>query len=162
MKQRVRPHFILLGILTFCLSALLGIGLARAIESPYGMVDPIDTDHATSYATYVENCSTCHVALPAAVLPLNTWQTLITDTAHYGVTLTGITRFDQRLMLQYLETYSRRQEGRGAVPYRLQNSAYFQALHPNVELPQPLNLRSCVGCHQGANEQNYSTTTTQN
>ena len=156
MRQRIKPHFILLGLLTFCLSAVLGIGLANAMGSPYGMVDPIDTDQQAGYTIYVEKCSTCHVALPAAVLPLDTWQALITDPAHYGVTLTGITQFDQRLMLSYLQTYSRRHTGGGPLPYRLQNSDYFQALHPKVDLPQPLNLRSCVSCHQGANEQNYS------
>ncbi|MGD1867316.1 MAG: hypothetical protein ACFB0D_22430 [Phormidesmis sp.] len=162
MKTSLRPPFILLGLLTFCLSALLGMGFAKAIDSPYGMVDPIDASYEAGYATYVQKCSTCHVALPAAVLPLDTWQALITDPAHYGVTLTGISRFDQRLMLSYLQTYSRRHEGRGPTPYRLQNSAYFQALHPDVALPQPLNLRSCVSCHQGATEQNYSPVSTQN
>ena len=105
MKNRSKLHFALIGILAFCLRALLGMGLAKAVESsPYGMVDPIDERHAVNYATYVEQCSTCHVALPAAVLPMDTWQTLITDPAHYGVTLTNITRFDQQLMLNYLQT----------------------------------------------------------
>jgi len=156
MKTKLKRRFILIGFLTFCLSALLGIGLASAVSPPYGMVDPIGEGQEAGYTAYVEKCGTCHVALPAAVLPLDTWQALVTDPAHYGVTLTGITYFDQRLMLSYLQTYSRRHEGRSAIPYRLQNSAYFGALHPGVELPQPLNLRSCVGCHQGAPEQDYS------
>ena len=116
MKTSLRPPFILLGLLTFCLSALLGMGFAKAIDSPYGMVDPIDASYEAGYATYVQKCSTCHVALPAAVLPLDTWQALITA----------------------------------------------PALHPDVALPQPLNLRSCVSCHQGATEQNYSPVSTQN
>mgnify|MGYP001794133738 FL=1 len=156
MKQRLKPHLIALGILAFCLSALLGIGLASAIDSPYGMVDPIDEAHGAGYATYVEKCGTCHVALPAGVLPTETWQTLVTDSAHYGVFLTGITRFDQRLMLSYLQPYSRRNPDQGALPYRLERSDYFQALHPNVSLPQPLNLSSCTSCHTRAPEQDYS------
>ena len=118
MKQRLKPHLIALGILAYCLSALLGIGLASAIDSPYGMVDPIDEAH--------------------------------------GVFLTGITRYDQRLMLSYLEPYSLRNPYQGALPSRLERSDYFQALHPNVSLPQPLNLSSCTSCHARAPEQDYS------
>ncbi len=162
MKKRPKLHIMLLSLLAFCVSALLGMGLAKAIESPYGMVDPVATNHAASYATYIENCSSCHLALPAAVLPMDTWQILVTDPAHYGIALTNITRFDQRLMLSYLQTYSRRHDGRGLTPYRLKDSNYFQALHPNVALPEPLNLRSCVGCHAGAPTQDYRPTVTQN
>ena len=146
---------LLLGLLAFAISSLLGIGLARAVSDPYGMVDPVDDRYAAGYSTYLSQCATCHVALPPAVLPTQTWQTLVIDPAHYGVTLPAITQFDQQLMLNYLQVYSRAHQGRESVPYRLEESAYFQALHPNVALPQPLNLGSCVGCHLGAAEQNY-------
>lgn len=136
-------------------SALLGTGLARATTSPYGMVDPVDTQQAVGYQIYIEQCATCHVALPAAVLPIQTWQTLVTDPAHYGVSIAPISRFNQQLMLQYLQTYARFSRSGDPVPFRLQDSPYFKALHPNVNLPQPLDLRSCAGCHVGAAEQNY-------
>lgn len=136
-------------------SALLGTSLARATASPYGMVDPVDAQQAVGYQIYIEQCATCHVALPAAVLPTQTWQTLVTDPAHYGVSLAPISRFNQQLMLQYLQTYSRFSQS-DRIPYRLQGSPYFQALHPNVDLPQPLNLSSCTGCHLSAAEQDYT------
>ena len=136
-------------------SALLGAGLARAITSPYGMVDPVGEQQAVGYQVYLEQCATCHVALPAAVLPVQTWQALVTDPAHYGVSLAPISRFNQQLMLQYLQTYARFAPT-DYIPYRLADSSYFQALHPDVALPQPLNLRSCVGCHLGAAEQDYT------
>ncbi len=153
-----RATVLSLGALTISIlfSALLGAGLARA-TSPYGMVDPVGTEQTQTvgYQVYIKQCATCHVALPAAVLPTRTWQTLVADPAHYGVFLAPISRFDQQLMLQYLQTYSRFSQG-DRVPFRLQDSPYFQALHPNVNLPQPLNLRSCAGCHLGAAEQNYT------
>ena len=141
--------------LSILLSALLGTGLARATASPYGMVDPVDAQQAVGYQVYIEQCATCHVALPAAVLPIQTWQTLVTDPAHYGVSLAPISRFNQQLMLQYLQTYARFSQD-DHLPYRLQESPYFQALHPDVDLPQPLNLSSCVSCHPGAAEQDYT------
>ncbi|MEM9087979.1 MAG: cytochrome C [Cyanobacteria bacterium P01_F01_bin.53] len=138
------------------MTAILGLGLAQATTTPYGMVDPILSEQLTGYEIYIERCATCHVALPPALLPTQTWQTLVMDPAHYGVTLSVIDRFDQQLMLNYLQVYSRRHQGRGVLPYRLNDSTYFQALHPAVELPQPLNVRSCAGCHIGAPEQDYS------
>ncbi len=157
------------------LSLLLGIGLGssqtHAVEAqsdippealtqtsgdPYGMVDPIDDRQLAGYQTYLNQCATCHVALPAAVLPTQTWQALITESAHYGISLPPIANFDQRLILNYLQAYSRPSRDRRTIPYRLSNSAYFQALHPQVSLPQPLTLNSCVGCHLGATERNYS------
>ncbi|MGB3292372.1 MAG: hypothetical protein WBB01_05160 [Phormidesmis sp.] len=142
-------------MIALLVSALLGTGLARATTSPYGMVDPVDSQQIAGYQIYIEQCATCHVALPAAVLPTQTWQTLVTDPAHYGVSLAPISRFNQQLMLRYLQTYSRFSQG-DRVPYRLQGSPYFQALHPKVDLPQPLNLSSCTGCHLGAAEQDYT------
>ncbi|MEL6469029.1 MAG: cytochrome C [Cyanobacteria bacterium J06623_4] len=140
--------------ISILLSVLLGMGVARATEPSYGMVDPVAARDEAGYSVYVENCATCHVALPPAVLPRETWQTLVTDTAHYGVTLQPFSPFDQQLMLSYLHTYSR-SRGSRPTPYRLKDSAYFQALHPGIALPQPLNLRSCTTCHATATEQNY-------
>ncbi|MEL7359013.1 MAG: diheme cytochrome C [Cyanobacteria bacterium J06648_10] len=162
---QVRP--IRLGACAIALSIALGINLANAIEpstpteptsssSPYGMVDPIDTRYEAGYRTYLNNCATCHVALPPAVLPIPTWQTLITDTAHYGISLPQMLPFDQQLTINYLQAYSRQHQSRGPVPYRLKDSAYFQALHPNVAFAQPVNIRSCTSCHIAAPQQDYT------
>lgn len=143
-------------------SEIPSAALAQSSSDPYGMVDPIDDQQLAGYQTYLNQCATCHVALPAAVLPTQTWQSLIADSAHYGIALPPIANFDQRLILSYLQAYSRPNRDRRAIPYRLSRSAYFQALHPQVSLPQPLTLNSCVGCHIGASEQNYSGAAIQN
>lgn len=156
MSAKRNLNHIVLAVFAFVMSALLGMGLAKATDASYGMVDPVASDYAVGYSLYVQQCSTCHVALPPAVLPTQTWQTLVTESAHYGVALPTIDRFEQRLMLNYLRVYSRRHQGRGVVPYRLKDSVYFQALHPAVSLPEPLTLRSCMACHLGAAEQDYS------
>ncbi len=152
-----------------CLASVaLSFALSLAIEmpvqavSPYGMVDPVAENHTVGYEIYVERCASCHVALPPAVLPTEAWATIVTDPAHYGVSLPDIPPFDQQLMVNYLQTYSRSYRSRGPTPYRLSDSDYFFALHPNVTLPQPLNLRSCVGCHLGAAEQDYTGAIAQN
>jgi hypothetical protein len=161
-----RPKHPLLGLFTLFLSVLFSILLGALLSAanasaPYGMVDPVDARYAAGYSTYLERCATCHVALPAAVLPTQTWQALVSDPAHYGVSLPPLDRFDQQLISNYLQVYSRRHTGDGPVPYRLQDSAYFLALHPQVALPQPLNLMSCVGCHSDAANQNYGPATSE-
>lgn len=146
-----------------CLASIvLSLALSLAIERPvqatsaYGMVDPVAENHAVGYEIYVERCASCHVGLPPAVLPIEAWQTIVTDPAHYGISLPSIPPFDQQLMVNYLQTYSRSCRSRGPTPYRLSDSDYFFALHPDVTMPEPLNLRSCAGCHLGAVEQDYS------
>ncbi len=159
-----RPSAIFTGFLAFALSLLLGITAANSVEPstiepsavvPYGMVDPIAPDLAASYRIYLNECATCHVALPPAVLPTQTWQTLVVDPAHYGLTLTDITAFEKQLIVNYLQTYSRAHTNSGSLPFRLADSDYFYALHPQVVLPQSLNLRTCTNCHLSAPTQNY-------
>lgn len=167
MRVALSSHFslVLVGLTTFVLalglSSLIGASHAQVnpptTVSPYRMVDPIDARYEAGYSVYLQQCATCHVVLPPAVLPADTWQVVVTDSSHYGVVLPAYTQFDQQLMLNYLQAYSRRHQAQqGVLPYRLKDSRYFQALHPNVELPQPLNLQSCTSCHLGANQQDYS------
>ena len=161
--SRKKRSQIVLGLLSIAFSLVLS-GMLKASaqtssaqsDNPYGMVDPVAESHAAGYEIYVERCATCHVAIPPALLPLEAWPTIITDRAHYGVTLPDIPPFDQQLMVNYLQTYSRSYRGRGATTFRLSDSDFFTALHPNVTLPEPLNLRSCTSCHLGAAEQDYS------
>ncbi len=170
-NRTVRSSQLFVGFLAFSLSILLGIGIAAAADTrtvsqadnaavtttpaSYGMVDPIDPRLEASYRVYLNECATCHVALPPAVLPTQTWQTLIIDPAHYGLTLTDITSFEKQLIINYLQAYSRSHPSRDPLPFRLADSDYFRALHPNVTLPQPLNLRTCASCHLLATTQNY-------
>ncbi len=154
-----RPSSIFTGFVAFALSILLGITAASSVEPngpvSYGMVDPIAPHLEASYRIYLNECATCHVALPPAVLPTQTWQTLVIDPAHYGLTLTNITAFEKQLIVNYLQAYSRAHIGSGSLPFRLADSDYFHALHPQVVLPQPLNLRTCTSCHLSAPTQNY-------
>lgn len=149
---------IVLGLASVVFSLVLSLAMKAPAQptNPYGMVDPVAENHVVGYQIYVERCGSCHVALPPAVLPIESWQVVLSDRAHYGVTILDIPRFDQQLMQRYLQTYARRYQSRGTTPYRLANSDYFLALHPNIDLPQPLTLRTCTSCHLNAPEQDYT------
>ncbi len=170
-NRPIRSSQLFVGFLAFSISILLGIGIAAAADTrstppadshtvvttsdPYGMVDPIAPQLEASYRIYLNECATCHVALPPAVLPTQTWQTLVIDPAHYGLTLTDITAFEKQLIVNYLQAYSRAHHSSDPLPFKLTDSDYFHALHPKIALPQPLTLRTCTSCHLSAAAQNY-------
>ncbi|WP_197047470.1 cytochrome C [Planktothrix serta] len=119
-------------------------------------VDVVQPEYQLGYELYLNTCSTCHIPIPPQVFPTQTWQQIIQDEQHYGATLQPLDGPSLLLMWKYLQTYSRpialKDE---AIPYRFNRSRYFKALHPRVELPQPVTVNSCVSCHPGASEFNY-------
>jgi Dihaem cytochrome c len=160
---------ILLLVLMWC--ACLGIGLAQAIEPPgkllpvnrpetaaveVGTVDVIPDRYKPGHELYLQNCATCHIGIPPAVLPSETWKDLLQDEQHYGATLKPIVGLNRTLLWNYLKTFSRlRSPEEERTPYRVADSRYFRALHPAVNLPRKFSLESCVTCHPGAGQFNF-------
>lgn len=132
-------------------------GPADASDSPQaiGTVDPVAPQYQRGQALYLENCATCHMALPPAVLPSQTWTNLLQDQEHYGMMLPHIRSFDRQLINQYLNVYSRSLRADERTPYRMQQARHFQALHPDVPLPRPLRIESCASCHPKADMFNF-------
>ena len=120
-----------------------------------GTVDPVAPEHQAGRSRYLSQCSTCHLPVPAAVLPQETWYALITDAAHYGVSLPPMGQFDQQLMWNYLRTYSRANWGSRIPAFRIADSVYFTALHPDITFEQPVRLSSCASCHIQADVGNF-------
>lgn len=141
---------------TVCL--LLGSGLERlqaATYVPVDTVDPIQPRYALGQQAYRESCSSCHVALPPEVLPIQTWQILLNDTQHYGTILPAIDVPTQRLIGNYLRAYTRSLAVGETVPYRLRNSVLFRSLHPQVNVPSTGQINSCISCHPAASQFSY-------
>jgi hypothetical protein len=136
-------------------SLIVGIGLAQANEPRLGTVDVVPDRHQLGQELYLENCATCHIGLPPAVFPSQTWLNLIQDPEHYGVEITPLLDPTRLVVWNYLRFFSRPILLEEAIPYRLTSSRYFKALHPKVELPNPLQMGSCVTCHPAAAQFNY-------
>lgn len=117
--------------------------------------DPIPPRYELGHELYLENCATCHIGVPPAVLPQQSWLTLLQDTQHYGVTLPPLVDPPRLLIWQYVQRFSRSLNEGEDTPYRLRNSRLFKALHPRVEFESPVRLNGCVSCHPGAPEFNY-------
>lgn len=162
IKRRRRSPIILFLLLLFW-SAILGVGLAQAASpsidnsnvAPIGTVDSVPANFQLAQEVYLENCASCHVGLPPAVLPTQTWRSLIQEAQHYGAIIPTIQEPLRQVAWNYLSTYSRPINKDEEVPFRIGKSRFFKALHPKVNFAEPVTLNSCVTCHPASAQFNY-------
>jgi hypothetical protein len=136
------------------------ISSQSSLNSDYWLIaiDDVPERYQNGLKLYRETCSGCHIAVPPEVLPMETWQTLLENPDdHYGTSVTGIIRLTQLLMWDYLRTYSRPLNKDEPVPYYIERSRYFKALHPRVPLPNVVTHQTCITCHPGAENFNFRT-----
>ena len=89
-----------------------------------------------------------------------TWRKLLQEPErHYGKKLPPLVRISQLLIWEYIKTSSRTLAQDEPMPIYMEQSRYFKALHPQVELPNPLTHRSCIICHPGAKKFDYRSLT---
>lgn len=161
---------LMLFLLLLLWSVILGWGLAQATlpAEPLASPQPVDPSGAVDLVTeryrlgqqfYLENCATCHVGLPPAVMPSQTWADLLQDTQHYGVQIQPLLEPNLQIVWSYVSNYSRPVLKDERVPYRLEKSRYFKALHPKVEFTEPISVYTCAACHPAAAQFNYRSLT---
>jgi hypothetical protein len=134
---------------------------AATPSNEIGTVDVVPAQYKLGQELYLENCSTCHIALPPAVLPTQTWKNLLEDSQHYGVELKPLIDPPRVLVWKYLANFSRTQLKEEQTPYRVNDSRVFKALHPRVKLPHPVQIGSCVSCHPSATQFNFRSLTSE-
>ncbi|MGI0489679.1 diheme cytochrome C [Pantanalinema rosaneae CENA516] len=189
-RSRHRPRsFLVLLILLLLWSVGWGVGLAQATmptpvpvvaqapvspspaellqttpvgnQPSIGTVDVVPERYRAGQKLYLENCATCHVGIPPATMPSETWRQLITDPQHYGAEIRPLGAIEIQVLWSYLRDYSRPQASGEELPYRLYQSRYFKILHPKVKFPQRVNLDSCITCHPGARQYNFRSLTSE-
>lgn len=172
-RKRSRRSVAVLILLLLVWSICLGWGLALitnatvtpnsiAQSSPakIGTLDPVPARYQLGQELYLENCGSCHVALPPEVMPTETWRRLLQEPdQHYGQQLQPLIGPSVVLMWNYLQTYSRPFAEGEPIPYRVSESRFFKALHPQVDLPQSVKPGSCVSCHPGVAQFDYRSLT---
>lgn len=126
-----------------------------APETPEGTVDPVPSRYRLGQEVYRESCGTCHIALPPAVLPAETWRNLLQDEDHYGEKLQLLIGPSILVVWEYIQNFSRPPAAGESIPYRLSESRFFKALHPRVKLPRNIKIASCVTCHPSAAQFNF-------
>lgn len=128
--------------------------VAQAVDNST-LTDPVPANLQLGQELYLQTCASCHVPIPPAVLPSETWRQLIQDPQHYGVTIQPPLNPSKLLVWNYLRNFSRAQLDGEAIPYRLEQSRLFRALHPKVNLPRPIRVSGCASCHPGAAQYNF-------
>lgn len=155
--RRRRPAILLYCLLLLLWSVGLGWGLAdlgrsqspNLASAPHiGTVDPIPERYQTGQDLYLEACASCHIGVPPAVFPTETWRDLLLDENHYGQRIEVLPSPQIHIVWDYLQTFSRPNSANSeSVPFRFQYSRPFAALHPKVDLPRSLDFNSCRTCH---------------
>lgn len=156
-KKKKQGAIALILVLTVAFCSILGGGASLAMKTK--SVDKAVGNFVIGKDLYLENCSSCHIPIPPAVLPSETWQHILENPGnHYGTKIEGIVRFTQVLMWQYLQQYSRPLLKDETRPKIIAQSRYFFALHPDVEFSSPVTHNTCVECHSRASGFDYSVT----
>jgi len=172
------PLVLFVLLLVWCL--VLGIGLAQAREpqarlnqlalaeesstslpATIGTVDPVPSQYQLGQEIYLQTCATCHIAIPPAVLPTDTWRLILRDPRHFGAELQPFQEPNQALVWGYLRTFSRPLRPDEHAEFRVGQSRYFKALHPRVDLPRQISLDTCITCHPGASQYDFRSLTPQ-
>lgn len=154
LQKLLRSYFLLSTLIVVAISVILGSQIAQAYS--YSLAQVNSNNYQLGKELYLEKCSSCHIPIPAEVLPTDTWQEILEKPGkHYGISLPRLSSLEVRLMWSYLSTSSRPLLERELKPDFVTQSRYFKALHPQVDLPQPVTHQSCILCHPGAKELDY-------
>lgn len=142
-------------------SSLIGVGLAQVSQPQpeIGTVDVVPANQQLGQQLYLEHCGTCHLAVPPAVLPTQTWQQLLEDPRHYGTELPLLLNPTLSLVWNYLQAFSRPYGTEELLPFKVDDSRFFRALHPRIEVERPIQLGSCASCHPAAAQFNFRSLT---
>jgi len=180
-RRQSGPAVVGLVMLLILFTLMMGIGLAQALEpknnpllqspklqspdiqsSPsiqsaeIETIDPVSDRDRLGQELYLESCRSCHIGIPPAVMPTQTWQILLQDPQHYGVTIDIPQGPERRIMWNYIKNASRPIASTDErVPYRISESRYFKALHPKVKLATKPTLTTCITCHPSAQAFNF-------
>jgi len=120
-------------------------------------LEPIPENLSIGRDTYLESCSNCHIAIPPELMPTETWRKILEKPQnHYGISLNLIS-LTQVLIWNYLKNYSRPLSPGERPADIVDESRYFRALHPNVDLPKVVTLKTCISCHPSANTFDFRT-----
>ncbi|MGK7906441.1 MAG: hypothetical protein AB4040_04330 [Synechococcus sp.] len=138
--------------LAIVLSAIVALGLGWGLQAQEDNAVP---EWAEGYRfgaqVYVEACGSCHTALPPEVMPRETWRILLQSADHYGVQIEVLQEPFLPAAWKFLQDFSRPRRDDEQIPYRLKNSRFFNALHPDVEFVETVKPTGCLNCHPRAN-----------
>ena len=142
----------------FILSMTALVILSGGMRARDEKVDPVTNSLAD------EECSACHLAYPAAMLPSISWQKLMTSLeSHFGEDASldneSVNQITEYLISQAADSHwAGNRFSRGQMndwPIRITETDYWLREHKNQSFKDPINLEDispvdCVACHDDA------------
>jgi hypothetical protein len=102
-------------------------------------------------------CSGCHMAYPAGLLPAASWKRVMTGLDKHFGTDASLPAADTREITDYLLKYASNRWTASTAPLRITESEWFKTKHNNGEINPAVWKResvkspaNCAACHQGA------------
>ena len=156
MQLLLRKYSFISTVIVITISILISSQISKVLSHSLAQVNT--NNSRLGQEIYIQNCSSCHIPIPAEVIPTDTWQEILSKPGkHYGTSLPKLSSINTRLIWSYLRTYSRPLLERELKPEFVTQSRYLKALHPQVDLPKPVTHQSCIVCHPGAKKLDYRT-----
>lgn len=118
---------------------------------------------ATPNPSYQQECGSCHVAYPPALLPAASWQRITADLGkHFGSDATLDPATTQALTRWLQQNAGSGKRAREAPPQdRITRAAWFQREHDELpagvwQRPAVKSPANCAACHTGAEQGDFS------
>ena len=87
-KSKRSPLILFLLILAWSVAAAWVLAISTHAQPV--TTDAVPQRYQLGQELYLDNCATCHIAVPPAVLPVQTWQRLLEDTPPSSVELSQV------------------------------------------------------------------------
>lgn len=107
--------------------------------------------------SYQQECASCHVAYPPALLSADSWQRLMADLPHHFGTDASVDAATQAALTTWLTAHAGRGRRVDAAPPedRITNSRWFQREHRRIgsaiwQRPAIRSASNCGACHRDA------------
>lgn len=112
---------------------------------------------------YMQECTACHVAYPASMLPAASWNRLMTGLEQHFGTDASIDPQDAARISHWLNSYAdtSRHASQPVPEDRITRTKWFQREHRHIEpavwrLPSVRSAANCVACHSAADQGRFN------
>lgn len=108
-------------------------------------------------------CSGCHMAYPAGLLPAASWKKIMTGLDKHFGTDASLPAADTKLITDYLVKYASNRWTASTAPLRITDSEWFKTKHNSREINPAVWKResvksasNCIACHSGADKGDFN------
>jgi Dihaem cytochrome c len=146
-KNRIRRVVLLAAV-----SAVIGIATARADTPPFAATNPV----------WREQCGSCHIPYPPALLPAASWRALMVHLDHHFGVNVKVAASKAKTITAFLEANAGRAQPPGApAPLRITETSWFAYEHDDVPTSKwtstaVKSAAHCPACHARAARGDFS------